>query len=359
MLLSYCLLVLSAIAGTLSVHILDIGQGDSILIQSPEGKVVLIDGGTGSVNLVPYLQSLNVEEVNLMVATHAHADHIGGLDDVINAFPVKVYLDNGQPHTTRTYNSLMKLVEDKNLTYISAKNGRVFNLGSEVTLEVLHPQDRLLRNTRSDLNSNSVVIRMRHGQNCFLFTGDAEEPTEHILVQKGIEPCNVLKVAHHGSNHSSSQRFLQAVQPDIALISMGVDNRYNHPGEETIQRLKSVGSTIYRTDQQGTITLESDGTSIAVSVAGKSPEVFKPTVKTPVTAEPEPTATQSDTTKFNLNTANAAQLQSIPGMGPKRSNAILEYRNQHGPFSSLADLQKVSGIGPKTAATISLYAYIE
>ena len=160
MLLSYFFLVLSAVAGTLSVHVLDIGQGDSVLIQSPEGKVVLIDGGTGSVNVVPYLQSLNIEEINLMIGTHAHADHIGGLDDVINTFPVKVYLDNGMPHTTRTYNSLMKLIEDKDITYITATNGRIFTLGSEVTLEVLHPQDRLLQNTRSDLNSNSVVIRL-------------------------------------------------------------------------------------------------------------------------------------------------------------------------------------------------------
>ena len=359
MLLSYLLLVLSAVAGTLNVHVLDIGQGDSILIQSPEGKVVLIDAGTGSINVVPQLQSMNVTEINLLVATHAHADHIGGIDDVINAFPVKVYLDNGMPHTTRTYNSLMKLIEDKNVTYISAKNGRQFNLGSEVTLEILHPQDRLLRNTRSDLNSNSVVIRMLHGQNCFLFTGDAEEPTEHILVQKGIEPCNVLKVAHHGSNHSSSQRFLQAVQPDIALISLGKNNRYNHPGEETVQRLEKIGSTIYRTDQHGTITLKSNGKDIEVSVAGKSPETFQPQKKSTVAIAPSPSSKDQDSTKFNINTADAVQLQSIPGMGPKRSAAILDYRNQHGPFSSLDDLQNVSGIGPKTAATISLYVFIE
>ena len=206
------------IGGIATVDILDVGQGDAILIRSPEGKSILIDGGTGSVNVVPMLRERGIEELNMVVGTHAHADHIGGIDEVFEAFPVKVYLDNGMPHTTRTYEKVMGMVEQKKIRYIEAKRDQAFKLGKEIKLEVIHPQTVHLRNTRSDLNSNSVVIRMTHGKNCFLFTGDAEEPTEHALIRQDVGQCDVLKVAHHGSNHSSTTAFLNVVQPKLALI---------------------------------------------------------------------------------------------------------------------------------------------
>ena len=156
--LALFLLALSAFAGTLEVEILDVGQGDAILIRSPEGKTVLIDGGTGKIDVVEYLKARNITEINMMVGTHPHADHIGGLDEVLEAFPVKVYIDNELPHTTRTYEKVMTLVEQKKIRYMTPKHGQIFNLGSEVTLEILHPQITPLRNTRSDLNSNSIVI---------------------------------------------------------------------------------------------------------------------------------------------------------------------------------------------------------
>ena len=185
MLALWCLLM-SAIAGTVTIDVLDVGQGDSILIRSPEGKSVLIDGGTGKVDVVSLLRERGIEELNMVVGTHAHADHIGGLDEVFEAIPVKVYLDNGMPHTTKTYSKVMELVEQKDIRYIEGKRDQEFNLGKEIKLQIIHPQNVLLRNTRSDLNSNSVVIRMIHGDNCFLFTGDAEEPTEDQLVRQDI-----------------------------------------------------------------------------------------------------------------------------------------------------------------------------
>lgn len=364
--LAFVLLVLSAFAGIVEVEILDIGQGDSILIRSPEGKTVLIDGGTGNIDVVTYLKERGVTEINLMVGTHAHADHIGGLDEVLEAFPVKVYVDNELPHTTRTYEKVMTLVEQKGIRYMPAKNGQTFNLGAEVTLEILHPQDTPLKNTRSDLNSNSVIIRMTHGKNCFLFTGDAEEPTEHTLVQKGLKPCGILKVAHHGSNHSSTSEFLNAVKPEIALISLGVDNRYGHPGEETMKRLERTGAKIYRTDTQGTIKLSSNGKKVTVTTAGKN---GTPSTKNTVDvseqdayqeqpAEEHSSANGNHAGKFDLNKATASQLESIPGIGPSKAAAILSDLEKNGPFSSVSDVQRVSGVGAKTAEKIAEYAFV-
>ena len=180
-----------------------------------------------------------------MVGTHAHADHIGGLDEVISAITVKNYMDNGLPHTTKTYEKVMGLIETEDIPYLTAVNGREFNLDDGIKISVIHPQDRPLRNTRSDLNSNSVVLRLTHGDNCFLFTGDAEEPTEDVLVHTGIEPCQILKVAHHGSNHSSSTHF-RAIKPEIALISAGQTIDTTTPVKRHSNGRRA-GAKVYRT----------------------------------------------------------------------------------------------------------------
>ena len=362
------LMLATALAGILEVEILDVGQGDSILIRSPKGKVVLIDGGTGrGHNVVDELMARDISEINLMIATHAHADHIGGLDEVLEVVPVKNFLDSGLPHTTQSYQRVMRLVEDKEISYIQAKNGRKINLDDGIVLEIMHPQDKFLQNSRSDLNSNSVVVRLTHGKNCMLFTGDAEEPTEDVLLQKGIGPCQVLKVAHHGSNHSSSNRFLNEVQPEIALISCGLNNRYGHPGDETMERLHRIGAQIYRTDQLGTLKVISDGKLISV----ESERSFTAQPKTEAAAEKKEETphsstntgsgsgnTEGNTGGFDFNAATQAQLESISGIGPSKAQAILDYRNTHGPFSSFREVEKVKGIGPSTVAKIQAASYI-
>lgn len=359
MLALWCMLM-TAIAGTVTVEILDVGQGDSILIRSPEGKTVLIDAGTGRTDVVPMLQQRGISELNMVIGTHAHADHIGGMDEVFEALPVKVYLDNGMPHTTKTYEKVMKLVEDKEIRYIEGKRDQEFNLGKEIKLQVLHPQNTLLRNTRSDLNSNSVVVRMTHGKNCFLFTGDAEEPTEHQLVQQGVGTCDVLKVAHHGSNHSSTNHFLQTVQPKIALISLGVDNRYGHPGDEAMDRISNTGAEIYRTDTMGTITVTSDGKKLTVQTKKEAVvhKVDKGAVKEIAHTTMDTTVISNVDGKFDINTASQTQLESINGIGPSKATAIIAYRTEHGPFKSIHELTNVSGVGPKTAEKIAAAAYV-
>ena len=202
---------------------------------------------------------------------------------------------------------------------------------------------------------------MTHGDNCFLFTGDAEEPTEQSLIRQNIGQCDVLKVPHHGSNHSSSTPFLNEVQPKLALISLGENNRYGHPGEETMARLERTGAEIYRTDTMGTITVTSDGETIAVqtkkeAIVHKKQNNGKVREIAHITSE---TTVISDTTgKFDLNTATQSQLESISGIGPSKATAIILYRTENGPFASVEEVVNVSGIGVKTAEKIAAAAFV-
>ncbi len=394
MLPALLLAAMPAWAGTLTVDVLDVGQGDAILLQSPAGKRVLIDAGTGKEDVVPMLRARGIDKLDLVIASHAHADHIGGMDEVLEAVPVKIYVDQGMPHTTGTYTKVMGLVESKGAAYKPGKRGVAFNLDDGIRIELLAPFEPPLSGTRSDLNSNSVVVRLTKGDQCMLFTGDSEEPTEHMLLQKGLEPCQVLKVAHHGSGHSSTQHFLDTVKPEVALISCGVDNKYKHPYPETLERLARVGAAVYRTDELGTIRVKTDGTSIQVVPLGKEtgarrpmdPDWTPPPAKTVLRAgEPPPEAqpparnktvlapaapaaasvapvlvTKAPVTrpekvvlgggKLDLNAATAAQLDALPGIGPAKAQAIIAFRESNGPFTSLDQLDAVPGIGPATIA---------
>lgn len=254
----------AALAGTLRVHMLDVGQGDALLLVSPEGRTVLIDAGPERDGTLGQLQALGITQLSLVVATHPHADHIGGMQAVIDNLPVGLYVDSGLPHTTQGYAALMASLEARDVPYKTARAGQVYRLDDGITIRVMWPGDTYLRDTRSDLNSNSVVLRVDHGEDCFLFTGDSEEPTELALLSREVQDCDVLKVAHHGSNHSTTRAFLERVRPRFALISAGQGNRYGHPGEEAIQRLQDAGVTILRTDHSGHLTLASTGQGITV-----------------------------------------------------------------------------------------------
>jgi beta-lactamase superfamily II metal-dependent hydrolase len=271
LLLSLIVAWASAWAGTVRVDVLDIGQGDSILIRTPAGKAILIDAGDGQIAVPPMLAELGVTSLDLVIATHPHADHIGGMDEVLDAVPVKMYTDNGLPHTTKTYEEVMKRIEEKKIPYRAAQVEQTYKLDDGAKIEILFPTGTPLHDTRSDLNSNSVVARLTHGDDCFLFVGDSEEPTEDALLQRGLTQCDVLKVAHHGSRHSSTQPFLEAVKPKIALISVGTGNRYGHPGEETLSRLEAIGAKIYRTDTMGQLTALSSGHGVIVETGTPRP----------------------------------------------------------------------------------------
>lgn len=285
-LLLLALLWWSAWAGTLTVDMLDVGQGDSLLLTSPEGKRVLIDAGVEAQTTADQLGALGVTSLNLVLASHAHADHIGGMAEVLRRYPVSLFVDSGLPHTTTTYSRVMELVESKAIPYKAARPGVVFKLDDGIRLEVLHPADPLLRNTRSDLNANSVVLRVSHGDDCLLFMGDAERETEAALLHAGaLSACQVLKVAHHGSAYATTPEFLAAVQPKVALISVGAGNSYGHPAGDTVARLTKAGAAVYRTDQDGHVRLLSSGHGVTVQ---------RQVPLAQAVGEPEPAATPEE-----------------------------------------------------------------
>ena len=354
--LIWLLLTWAALAGELRVHMLDVGQGDAILIEAPGDKRVLIDAGTGKSGVSDLLKKRGIDSLNLVVATHPHADHIGGMAAVLKTFDVGMYVDNGMTHTTMTYSRTMQALEKRGVNYRAAVVGRTFNVGDEAKLTILHPRQTPLKGTRSDLNSNSVVLRLVHGRVCFLFTGDAEDPTERDLMNRGLKQCDVLKVAHHGSEHSTSDSFLRAVQPQVALISAGSGNRYGHPDPHALRRLERAGVAIHRTDQRGTITVTSNGKTFSVTADGEAPRnqeaSAEATALKPDDAKPAPTPSMA-ANPVNINTATAAQLDGLPGIGPSKAAAIVGFREQNGPFKNCSDLTAVYGIGAKTVAGLA------
>lgn len=321
-------------AGQVTVDFLDVGQGDAILIRGG-GRTVLIDAGESRARVDEQLIALDVGKLDLVVATHPHADHVGGMEVVVRSFEIGVYLDNGLPHTTATYNDLMAALEEQGVRYKPARSGQHIKLGDEAMLHVLFPNETPLKDTRSDLNSNSVVLWLQHGTMDFLFTGDAEEPTEQALLAAGLpEGIEVLKVAHHGSSHSSTSTFLNALSPDFAVISCGSGNRYGHPDPEALTRLKQAGATVFRTDLSGHVRAISDGTEIEFmegllpqfrgeserGVSGQPPGtvVAGTTAATPVATATDPVPA-SDVDLSGVQAPNPIFDDLRPGKKPKKA----------------------------------------
>jgi competence protein ComEC len=263
-------------------------------------------------------------------------------------------VDSGVVHPTRTYQTLMETLEAQKIPVQTGRRGQVIDLGDGVRLRVLGPEDPLLRGTRSDPNSNSIIARLSHGAVSVLLTGDAEAPTEARLLEDGdVLASTVLKVAHHGSDHATSLSFLDAAKPKVGVVSCGKDNKYSHPAEGLQGRLKARRVPLYRTDLAGTIAFRTDGRSWAVAAeravsrstkTPTSPDVMPTDAPSPAT----PTAAPSAATELvNVNTADAAELDTLPGIGPKKAAAIIATREE-APFESVDALRRVRGIGAKT-----------
>ena len=252
--------IIEEVDTSLSIHYIDVGQADSILIKNNQYNM-LIDAGNNEDGplLVKYLkEEQNIEKLDFVVGTHPHEDHIGGLDDIINNIEVKeVYLPEAMT-TTKTFEDVLDAIANNNLEITIPEIGEKFTIG-DLKFEVIYTG-----NGDKGLNESSIILKMNFGKHNYLFTGDTTSEIEKIILTKDIN-IDVLKVAHHGSKYSSSEAFLATATPDYAIISVGEQNSYNHPDKEAINRLLKHTKNIYITKDVGTIILTSDGKNIKIN----------------------------------------------------------------------------------------------
>ncbi|MBP3322332.1 MAG: MBL fold metallo-hydrolase [Clostridia bacterium] len=244
------------------IFFLDVGQADSILVKSPTGEHMLIDAGKndGADDLIKTLKDYGVDDIDYLILTHPHEDHVGGADTVFEHFEVKNVISPDIGADSKTWRDVVDAIEAEGCMDITASVGATYTLFEGCKFEILGPVD-----ADTDLNNASIVLRLDYYESSFLFTGDAEkEAEEAILARVGKEKLDVdvLKSGHHGSSTSSSEEFLSAVTPNYAVISCGKDNSYGHPHEETLEKYSSRGIITYRTDKEGTVILQSDGESL-------------------------------------------------------------------------------------------------
>lgn len=261
--------VVQNVEGEAKIWYLDVGQADSMLLQLPNGnewEYVLIDAGTGQTEeaLVSWLQEQGVTDIAAVIATHPHEDHIGGMDAVLEAIPVEsLYMPEVKESltpTTRCYEQMLDAAEAQQVQAVKGQSGVTVYEEDGVKLELVGPEPQ---KEYDDLNEYSLVAKLTVGEKSFLFTGDSSEQAEADMIEAGEDlKADVLKIGHHGSSTATTEAFLQAVNPQVAVISCGKDNSYGHPHEETMQRLQEKAMTIYRTDEDGTILATCDGISI-------------------------------------------------------------------------------------------------
>lgn len=240
------LILLISPVSSLSVHFLDVGQGDSVLIEH-RGHAMLIDAGDPDAGqcILSYLRTQGIFSLDVLIATHPHTDHIGGMRDILNAIPVYLFVDNGAVHTTPTYRTLIKTLIQKQIPYAVAKKGDLIPFTDDITLQVTSPAA-----LSGDLNEDSLALVLSYGYVRVFFTGDCE---------RCDASCDVVKLAHHGSKGSATRGILQGDMPGMAIISLGRDNEYHYPAPSTIHALERAGVGILRTDENGTIVLRTDG----------------------------------------------------------------------------------------------------
>lgn len=326
--------------GFLEVHFVDVGQGAAQVIIAPNKKVMVIDGGNNDDEdlMVSYLTDLGIKKIDILVGTHPDADHIGGIDAVINAFDIgKIYMPKVQSNTI-TFESVLTAIQNKGLAVSTAKSGLVLDLDSSISAKMIAPLAE-----SSDKNEMSAIVRLQFGSQSFLLTGDAGVSTEADLISAGETlQSTVLLVGHHGSEHSTSDAFLKAVQPRYAVIQVG-KNSYGHPKEVVLSKLANTNAEIFRNDTEGTIVFKTNGETMEVNKNAWAYQGPKVPAKTSVIENTQKNAVAQTPTTTSTAEKGLTASASIDNAQPK----------QNGTVNVTVTVKDVSG-NPVSGAHVSL-----
>lgn len=298
-------------ASNIKVHFIDVGQGDSAFAELPNGETMLIDAGPDPETASNYIQSLGYSAITYVIASHPDADHITGMPQVLKNFTVKKFYMPKKEHTTKIFEQMLNSIADNGCEAIYAEAGKIITETSDLSVTFAGPVKKY-----SDNNKISAVVKVKYKNNTFLFTGDADYTSEADMISSGFDlQADVLKIGHHGSASSTSENFLNAVNPKYAVISVGRDNNYNHPTQKVLSLLAEYGVEVYRTDESGTIIISGDGEAYTITLqtegrpnappAGNSSNTAQSTsaaVQQPA-ATPQPEESiASETAQKNANT---------------------------------------------------------
>ena len=249
------------IDGKLKIYFIDVGQGDSMLVKTVRGKNILIDGGgskdpdydIGEKILVPYLLDRRIKTLDYVIISHFDEDHATGVAQILGKIDVSSIILTRQLEENDIYRHILSIAKEKKIKLIYVKEGDVLKIGG-IKISIIHPENKLMIN--NPMNNNSIVCKVEYNSFSMLLTGDIEMEAEELILRKNINlKADVLKVAHHGSKTSTTGEFLKAINPKVALIGVGKNNNFGHPSNEVIQRLKENGTRIYRTDENGEISI--------------------------------------------------------------------------------------------------------
>jgi competence protein ComEC len=321
----------------LKVYFLDVGQADSILFMGPDSTILIDTGDYRRNEVAPFLSSLGVTKIDLLVGTHPHADHIGQFPQVLNNFAVENVWMSGDISTTQTFQNAINAIASSSAAYHEPRLGETHNFGS-LKVDVLNPL-----NINGHMHEGAIVLKISYGDIKFMMTGDAEKPTElEMIARTNNLNSKILKLGHHGSKTSTSLEFLNAVNPEVAIYSAGLGNRYGHPSPEVINRVIAKGITLYGTDVNGTIMISTDGVTYSVNPS------FGTNIGNSTGTSTEPTGEYCITGQIDINTASHARLQDIIHIGPVRATELISLR----PFSSVDDMIRITGIGAERLADI-------
>ena len=284
------------------LHFIDVGQGDSTFLELGNGQTMLIDAGNpenGS-QIVSYIKGLGYSDIDYIVATHPHSDHIGGMSTILQSFAIGDMYMPGQAHTSQTFENLVDTIAQEGITLHKAKAGVNVLDDDKIKIDILAP----FNDEYSNLNNCSAIVRVKYGNTVAIFTGDAEAQIESQILNSGID-ADILKVGHHGSDTASSESFISAVSPKTAVISCGKYNSYGHPHDEILARLNNAGADIYRTDEVGTVIVTADSEK-NISVDKKASEI-KENAPPVVVVTPEPQQ-ETNTAVSNDNTSQTVYI---------------------------------------------------